>query len=95
VCHLIYTTTGSPGFSKERVEVHGGGVSAVLEDFRTLVLDDGRHRRRKRLWQADKGHGAAVSSFLTSILEGKPMPIAAGELFETMNVTLAAAQAGG
>jgi predicted dehydrogenase/threonine dehydrogenase-like Zn-dependent dehydrogenase len=95
ICHLVYTTTGSPGFSKERVEVHAGGATAVLEDFRTLVLDDGRHRRRKRLWQADKGHGAAVSSFLTSILEGKPMPIAPGELFETMNVTLAAAQAGG
>ncbi|MBC7336895.1 MAG: Gfo/Idh/MocA family oxidoreductase, partial [Clostridia bacterium] len=29
ICHLIYTTTGSPGFSKERIEVHGGGCSAV------------------------------------------------------------------
>ncbi|MGB9619396.1 MAG: Gfo/Idh/MocA family oxidoreductase, partial [Armatimonadota bacterium] len=67
VCHLIYTTTGSPGFSKERIEVHAGGCSAVLEDFKTLLLDDGSRRYRKKLWTADKGHEAAVRAFLHSL----------------------------
>jgi predicted dehydrogenase/threonine dehydrogenase-like Zn-dependent dehydrogenase len=67
VCHLIYTTTGSPGFSKERIEVHAGGCSAVLEDFKTLVLDDGSKRRTKKLWTPDKGHEELIRAFLASL----------------------------
>jgi predicted dehydrogenase/threonine dehydrogenase-like Zn-dependent dehydrogenase len=33
ICHLVYTTTGSPGFSKERVEVHAGGATACARGF--------------------------------------------------------------
>ncbi len=73
ICHLIYTTTGSPGFSKERIEVHGGGCSAVLEDFRILVLDDGSNRRKKKLWTADKGHSGAVAAFLASLADSRPL----------------------
>jgi hypothetical protein len=42
----------------------------VLEDFRTLVLDDGRHRWRKRLWQADKGHGAMLAEWIKVVSKG-------------------------
>ena len=67
VCHLIYTISGSPGFSKERVEVHGGGASALLEDFRTLLLDDGQHRTKRSLWRSDKGHTQMLGCWLEAV----------------------------
>jgi len=91
VCHLIYTTNGSPGFGKERVEVHAGGASAILEDFRLLVLDDGTKRRRKKLWQSDKGHSGAVAAFLDGLRRGAPPPIPYDQLFATADLTLTAA----
>jgi len=76
VCHLIYTTNGSPGFSKERIEVHAGGTSAVLEDFKMLILDDGRQVKRRKLWKQDKGHAELITSFLKDLHEITPsMPL--------------------
>ena len=76
VCHLIYTTNGSPGFSKERIEVHAGGASVLLEDFKALTLDDGRQVKRKKLWKQDKGHAELITSFLKDLHEITPsMPL--------------------
>ncbi|MCS7239618.1 MAG: hypothetical protein NZ899_15335, partial [Thermoguttaceae bacterium] len=92
VCHLIYTTTGSPGFSKERIEVHAAGHSAVLEDFKVLVSDVGTSPKRRRLWVADKGHQAAVTAFLNSQLRSDcSLPVSRQELLAVTALTLAAA----
>lgn len=92
VCHLMYATTGSPGLGKERVEVHAGGASAVLEDFRVLDLFDASgKRRRHRLWNADKGHRAMLEAWLRAVREGRPL-VPPDELLQTAALTLAAAQ---
>ncbi|MGQ9607651.1 MAG: Gfo/Idh/MocA family protein, partial [Thermogutta sp.] len=92
VCHLMYVTTGSPGLGKERVEVHAGGASAVLEDFRVLdVLEPSGKRRRHRLWNADKGHRAMLEAWLRAVREGRPL-VPPDELLQTAALTLAAAQ---
>lgn len=90
ICHLIYSTNGSPGFSKERIEVHAGGCSAVLEDFKTLILDDGIRRRRKTLWTADKGHSRAIATFLASLADSRPL-IAPETFIHVTLLTLCAA----
>ena len=45
---IVYEAGGAPGISKEYVEAHGGGRSGVLDDFRTLMLYEGRRGRRQR-----------------------------------------------
>ncbi len=39
---ISYLANGDKSFSKERIEVFGGGTVAVLEDFRRLELDSRR-----------------------------------------------------
>ena len=91
VCHLMYATTGSPGLGKERIEVHAGGASAVLEDFRVLdLLDASGKRRRHRLWNADKGHRAMLEAWLRAVREGQPL-VPPDELLCTTAATLQAA----
>lgn len=84
LCHLMYTTSGSVGFGKERVEVHAGGATAVLEDFRRLELVEPTGRRRvRRLWRADKGHAAELAAFVAMARGSAPPPVTPECLLET------------
>lgn len=73
---INYLANGDRSFSKERIEIFGGGSSAVLEDFRRLdLVRNGRtHTVRSRLRQ-DKGHRAEWAAFVDSVRLGKEAPI--------------------
>jgi predicted dehydrogenase/threonine dehydrogenase-like Zn-dependent dehydrogenase len=65
---ISYLASGDRGFSKERLEVFGGGSVAVLEDFRRLEL--ARNSRKQTIrsrWRQDKGHRAEWAAFAASI----------------------------
>jgi predicted dehydrogenase/threonine dehydrogenase-like Zn-dependent dehydrogenase len=69
---ISYLCNGDRTFSKERLEVFGGGAVAALEDFRRLQLS--RHGRRQIIrsrWRRDKGHQAEWIAFVDSIRTGK------------------------
>lgn len=42
ICHVLYTTEGSPNMGKEYYEMHGNGVSVRCDDFEKLVIKGGR-----------------------------------------------------
>jgi predicted dehydrogenase/threonine dehydrogenase-like Zn-dependent dehydrogenase len=65
---ISYLANGDRSFSKERVEIFGGGAAAVLEDFRRLELTrDGRKQTVHSRWRQDKGHRAEWAAFVNSI----------------------------
>ena len=66
---VLYTASGSTRVSKEYVEVHSGGRTAVLDDFRRLTLTDERHRVRRSERSADKGH-ARQFEHVAAVLAG-------------------------
>lgn len=72
---LYYLTTGDPAVPKEYLEVHAGGSSAILRDFRELQLT--RHSKTETVRSAgqDKGHRDELRAFVDSVLSGQPMPI--------------------
>lgn len=53
---ILYTDQGASSLAKEYVEVHGGGRSGVLHDFRRLELFVGRSRTEINTRGQDKGH---------------------------------------
>jgi predicted dehydrogenase len=88
---ILYGVGGASGLGKEYVEAHADGRSAILEDYRTLHLFDGRKHRRLQSRGGDKGH-AAQFSHLRQILSGdadceEPSPL------DTMLATLTALRA--
>lgn len=87
---IVYEAGGAPGLPKEYVEAHSGGRSAVLDDFKTLTLYEGRRGRRQRGAGRGKGHKEQFAG-LQSTLAGEAAPAAPAHL-ETMRVTLAAAR---
>ena len=69
---IHYLANGDRSFSKERLEVFGGGAVAVLEDFRGLELTrNGRKQTTYSRWRQDKGHRSEWTAFTHSIQSGQ------------------------
>jgi len=65
---ISYLANGDRSFSKERLEVFGGGRTAVLEDFRRLELvRNGRKETIHSRWRQDKGHRGEWAAFVESL----------------------------
>ncbi|HEX2122679.1 MAG TPA: bi-domain-containing oxidoreductase [Thermoanaerobaculia bacterium] len=91
VFQLLYVASGDRGVGKERVEVHGGGRSAVLEDFRRLELfANGRRSVTRSILRSDKGHRAGFAAFADAIRRGGPSPIPFEEIVTTTRAVFAA-----
>jgi len=86
---ITYVANGDRSYSKERVEVFGGGAVAVLEDFRRLELV--RHDRKQVLrarFHQDKGHRSEWNAFAAAVREGSPSPLPFEEIVSTTLTTL-------
>jgi predicted dehydrogenase len=86
---ISYLANGDRSFSKERLEVFGGGAVAVLDDFRRLeLIRNGRRQVTHARWRQDKGHRAEWAAFAHSLLSGSASPIPFEQLVATTLTTL-------
>ncbi len=87
---ISYLANGDKSYSKERIEVFGGGAVAVLEDFRRLELvDKGRKQVFRSLLRQDKGHRGEWEAFVAALRDGGESPIPLAEIATTMLATFA------
>ncbi len=88
VGNINYFATGDRALPKERIEVYGGGRTAVLDDFRSLeIWKDGKRKVSRKLSQ-DKAFDRELSAFIESVKTGGEMPIAWRSLVLTTLTTL-------
>ncbi len=89
IATIVYTSKGDPALGKERIEVFGGGVSAVIDDFHTSTITRGgatdRHRTRQ-----DKGHREQLVRFVAMVSLGGPPPIPLADLEASTLATIGA-----
>lgn len=86
---LVYVANGSTEVRKEYCEVTADGRTAIMSDFRELVLHHGRTKKRST-FDGRKGHAESVSHFL-DVVRGSAAPVFTLEtLVDTTRVTLAA-----
>jgi len=92
---ISYLANGDRSYSKERVEVFGGGAAAVLEDFRRLELvRHGRKRTFRSPFRQDKGHRAELEAFAAAVSGRGKLPIPWDEIVSTTLASLRAAESG-
>ncbi|MCS7000626.1 MAG: bi-domain-containing oxidoreductase [Candidatus Kapabacteria bacterium] len=71
---LHYWSNGDRAIEKEWCEVYCEQASAVMDNFRYVVLArNGRQQRRR--FGADKGHQGELRATVEAMLRGAPMPI--------------------
>jgi predicted dehydrogenase len=89
---ILYTTHGSPAFSKERIEVFADGSVAVIDDFRQIELvRNGKRKNRKDRLKQDKGHAAEIEAFIQAVRAGRS-PVSPHDYFQTTLCTLLAVE---
>lgn len=71
---ISYLANGDKLASKERIEVFGGGATAILEDFRHLeIIQQGKKQVTHARVGQDKGHKAEMQAFVDAA-RGKAAP---------------------
>jgi polar amino acid transport system substrate-binding protein len=90
---ITYTASGAPAMDKEYVEVFGGGLAAVIEDFRsgTLYGPGGASTKIGGRTQ-DKGQAAMLTAFIAALRSGTPC-VAPDSLLLTTLATFKAVEA--
>jgi len=87
---ISYLANGDKSYSKERIEVFGGGGVAVLEDFRRLDLVRGSQKQVFRSFlRQDKGHRGEWEAFVAALRTSGDSPIPLAEIVTTMLATFA------
>jgi len=72
IASIVYAADGSKAQPKERVEVFGGGRSAVIEDFRTADLFEGDTTvRTVKGGIQDKGQRSMLAGWIAGIKSGQ------------------------
>ena len=91
VATLGFHAGGDRSFSKERLEVFGGGRVGVIDDFRAAwTVVRGARRRLGGRWSGpDKGHRAELAAFLDAVRTGGPSPVPFAEAVATTLATFA------
>ncbi|HKC10515.1 MAG TPA: bi-domain-containing oxidoreductase [Vicinamibacteria bacterium] len=59
---LVYTGSGAPAAGKERVEVFGGGITFIIDDYRTLEVH-GLEKKGLRTRTVEKGQAEQLENF--------------------------------
>jgi predicted dehydrogenase/threonine dehydrogenase-like Zn-dependent dehydrogenase len=80
---ITYAASGHPSLGKERIEVFGGGMTAVIDNFRFAEVYYNNHSRRIK--KRGKGFREEIDTFLEACKAGRPTPIP----LETMLLTTA------
>ncbi|HSZ64331.1 MAG TPA: bi-domain-containing oxidoreductase [Terriglobales bacterium] len=87
---ISYLANGDKSYSKERVEVFGGGAVAVLEDFRRLeTVSQGRKQVFRSLLRQDKGHRGEWKAFVDAVSTGAGSPLSLASIVTSMLATFA------
>jgi predicted dehydrogenase/threonine dehydrogenase-like Zn-dependent dehydrogenase len=74
---ITYAANGDKAFPKERVEVFGGGATAVLDNFRRLeMVKEGRRQVSRSRFRQDKGFAGEWGAFLSAVRDPEsPSPL--------------------
>jgi len=86
---LLYLANGDPSIPKEYFEVFGGGRTAIMTNFRDVVLAQGKKTKVEK-FGGDKGHSEEMRRTLAAMQSGAPMPISFESLHDTTLATFAA-----
>lgn len=82
---ILYLSSGDASVAKERVEIFGGGRTAISEDFaKSSFYASGR--RKDHSSRQDKGHQAELQAFVDAVRAG-PESAASPIPFESLRLT--------
>lgn len=86
VCTLTYTALGDKSYPKERMEVFTDGRVLVMDDYRSVTVNGGKHKG----WSsttAQKGQMEELEALSATLLKGAAWPISLEEQFRATRLS--------
>ncbi len=90
---IVYVATGDKSFSRERVEVFGGGAVGVIDNFRSVSFRSRGRERKMTRPGVDRGHRAELAAFFEAVRRGGPSPVSFERYVTTTLATFALEEA--
>ncbi len=87
---ISYLANGDKSLPKERVEIFCSGCTAIIDDFRSLIMHTKGRKREKRLLSQDKGQKEEIKRFVDAVKGTSLPPIPIDEILNTSHVCFAA-----
>lgn len=87
VCNLMYLANGSSKLDKEYCEIFSSGKTAVMNNFKEILLLD--KKKKKYKFNGSKGHKEEVLSFINNIQSSEIELIPFDNLYNTSLITFA------
>lgn len=84
---IAYLAEGDKAMPKERIEIFGGGMTYVIDDFRRATAYRNGKEDRIKLRNQDKGQAEEVRAVCATVAEGARAPIALDDLAATTRAT--------
>ena len=89
---ISYFSNGDRGLPKEYVEAHSNGISAILNDFKSVSIYSKGKRRVKKLASQNKGQKNEIKKFIKAIEDNRPCLIPYDEIYSTSMTTFKAVE---
>lgn len=89
---VSYFANGSSKLPKEYVEIHRGGQSGILSDYKDVTFYGRGKPQRKRLPSQNKGQPEMMKAYLDSLRQGSPAPIPFEDIYAVMLATFRAVE---
>ena len=87
---ISYFSNGSKGLAKEYIEINSSGLTAVINDFKELIIHGKGKPKKKKLLNQNKGQREMVEAFISSIESAGKVPISLEETYLTTLATFKA-----
>ena len=84
---IAYYANGARSVSKEYVEAYATGRTAILTDYKSLVIHGGSKPLKKSLLNQDKGQARLIEAFISACKGEQPAPIRFEEVYLTTLAT--------
>lgn len=88
IASISYFSNGHSSMSKEYLEIFGGGISAVMDDYKSLQFF-GDKSSKEKMGKQDKGHASELMAFAKALKAGTPFPISVSEVLHSTLATFA------
>lgn len=85
VGNLTYVANGDKSMPKERIEIFGGNICGVINDFKDGTIF--KNNKTTSLKSSGKGHSQEVAAFIKAIQQGAASPISFESIYYTTKTT--------
>ncbi|HVF46574.1 MAG TPA: bi-domain-containing oxidoreductase [Pyrinomonadaceae bacterium] len=84
---VAYLAEGDKSVSKERIEIHGGGQTVIIDDFRSISTHVDGRENQKQMRSANKGQAEQARVVCSFVQDGGEPPIPLADLAATTRAT--------